>query len=414
MEFTKFKQIPALLVLLDFSKAFDKVSYKCLYKTLQFFGYPNYLVEWTKIMYDNFAVKIQNNGKFSSQIKIQRGVHQGGNCSANYFLLIAELLAIQIRRNDQIRAICVENCDNKIGQYADDTGIYTLYDEESFNQLLNTLETFEKISGLEINYEKTNVYRVGSIRKSNAKFYSRNKLIWTNDSVKILGITIDHDMEKCMSKNYDSLIDKAESIMNAWAHRNLSLIGRIQVVNTLVLSLFVYRLLVLPNLSDDHVKKLNDAIKKYLWSKARAKISNDMLEQTKENGGLGLTNIVIKEKALKATWVQKLESDTGLRETAYENLSPTLRDCIWICNLHEKDVNIVMNNKGDARNSFWRDVFKAWCSYNYDNEKSEKDTFLWFNSEIRINDKPFLWEKYYKEGLCWASQLFENNVLISV
>ena len=108
-EFTDKKQIPAIFINLDFKKAFDKVKFESLYHALQYFGFPKYIIDWTRILYTDFKVRVQNNGHFSTEINIQRGVHQGGNCSASYFILIAELLAIQLRANKEIKAIQIGN-----------------------------------------------------------------------------------------------------------------------------------------------------------------------------------------------------------------------------------------------------------------------------------------------------------------
>ena len=91
---------------------------------------------------------------------------------------------------------------------------------------------------------KKTVYRMGSIRNSNAKIYSEKKLAWIDTPVNILGVQICHDMKQMMKINFEELICKSGTILQNWKRRNPSLIGKVQVINTLVASLFVYRMTV--------------------------------------------------------------------------------------------------------------------------------------------------------------------------
>ena len=60
-----------------------------------------------------------------------------------------------IRQNIDIKGIN----DNEIllSQFADDTTLYLDGSERSFIQAISTLQTFAKVSGLNMNYDKTNV-----------------------------------------------------------------------------------------------------------------------------------------------------------------------------------------------------------------------------------------------------------------
>ena len=69
--------IEAVILSLDFVKCFDKCSFTILHGSLDFFGFGNIVKQWTKILYNQFQVKIQNNGHFSDLFSIKKGVHQG-------------------------------------------------------------------------------------------------------------------------------------------------------------------------------------------------------------------------------------------------------------------------------------------------------------------------------------------------
>ena len=74
----KIEDLEAVVLSLDFVKCFDKCSFTILHGSLEFFDFGDIVKDWTKILYREYTVKVQNNGYFSTEIKIKKGVHQGG------------------------------------------------------------------------------------------------------------------------------------------------------------------------------------------------------------------------------------------------------------------------------------------------------------------------------------------------
>ena len=48
-------------------------------------------------------------------------------------------------------------------------------------------------------------------------------------------------------------MDQVENILKLWRMHDLSLLGKINIINTLVGALFIYKLQVLPSLSDQFI-----------------------------------------------------------------------------------------------------------------------------------------------------------------
>ena len=74
MHQTEEQDLEAVVLSLDFVKCFDKCSFSILHGSLDFFGFGKIVKEWTKILYEDFSVEIQNNGYFSQNIPIHKGV----------------------------------------------------------------------------------------------------------------------------------------------------------------------------------------------------------------------------------------------------------------------------------------------------------------------------------------------------
>ena len=121
IRFTKEKNIPGLLLFLDFDKAFDTIEWPFIMKSLQYFSFGPSVVNWVKCLYSNIESCFLNNGWTSNFFKIERGVRQGCPLSPYLFVLSVEVLAKAFKRNSNIRGIHVNQEEIKVSQYADDT-----------------------------------------------------------------------------------------------------------------------------------------------------------------------------------------------------------------------------------------------------------------------------------------------------
>ena len=359
------------------------------------------------MLYTDFSIKIQNNGYFSESIPVTRSIHQGGCVSAELFIICAETLAHMIRRSDKIQGVQIQQILNLINQFADDLNSTLKFEQESLDEILDIFEKFRRNSGFTLSYEKTTIYRIGSLRNSVARLYTRYPIQWTNDPICILGVWVTPNLEQCFEMNYNPAIEKIQAVLDMWKNRNLSIIGRISIVNTLVASILVHKMIVLPYMPQKYIDKIENQIMRFIWQDKKAKISKRILQANKSEGGLNLVNIRRRETSLKITWIQILEQDEKMAEIAYFFLSPTLKGDIWKCNLNSKDIKQLFNRE----NPFWRDILIAWSEYHYNTEQLHEQT-IWYNSNLRLKGRPFLWTKYYEKGLLWISQIVYNNKLI--
>ena len=132
---------------------------------------------------------------------------------------------------------------------------------ESFGKVLHIVEAQ---LGLKVSCEKTMLYRIGSLYRSNATLYTRQGFVWSNASLDTLGVKLNCD-GSMNSENYDMVIVKLKSVCDTWYNRNLSLMGKIIVINTLMGSLFVYKLLTLGGMTTEQMDETNKIIKNYIW-----------------------------------------------------------------------------------------------------------------------------------------------------
>ena len=86
MKFTEDKHIPGMLVLIDFEKAFDSISWSFIYQSLSFLGFPTDIVSWVKLFNNNIKATVTQCGVLSDFIDIEQGCRQGeSHCTLSFY-----------------------------------------------------------------------------------------------------------------------------------------------------------------------------------------------------------------------------------------------------------------------------------------------------------------------------------------
>ena len=122
MKFTETKNIPGLLMLIDFEKAFDLISWKFIYKTLTYLGFGRNFVQWMQLFNKDIQARVIQCGITSEIINIV--CRQGDPISAYLYILVGQIQSILISQCIDIKGISVNNLEFKITQYADDTTLF--------------------------------------------------------------------------------------------------------------------------------------------------------------------------------------------------------------------------------------------------------------------------------------------------
>ena len=120
--------------MLDFEKAFDSLEWSFIQKSLEFFGFSDYILNCFKTLYSNITAAIENNGHLSTFFPISRGVRQGDPLSPYIFIISIELLSAAIKFDPDIKGVLLENSEYLITQYADDSTLILGDDSKSLQK----------------------------------------------------------------------------------------------------------------------------------------------------------------------------------------------------------------------------------------------------------------------------------------
>ena len=170
-------------------------------------------------------------------------MRQGCPLSPYLFILCAEILGKTVRKDSEVRGIKIFHTECKLSQYADDTTMILDGSKSSFLRSLYLLDAFGCISGLKVNYEKTEALWIGASKSSNLTFPSSKPITWANEKVFALGVWFSTLVDRSLNSNF---IEKISSILDNWSARRLTLLGKITIIKTLAVSQIVYILSSLP------------------------------------------------------------------------------------------------------------------------------------------------------------------------
>ena len=85
--------------------------------------------------------------------KLSRGTKQGYPLSPYLFILVLEILFIQVRNDPSVEGFKTDDIEIKLSAFADDT-IFFVRNKESLDRLLNIMRKFAEFSSLHRNVEK--------------------------------------------------------------------------------------------------------------------------------------------------------------------------------------------------------------------------------------------------------------------
>ena len=126
---------------------------------------------------------------------------------------------------------------------------------------------------------------------------------WPKKPICALGVHFSYNTERANKLNFEEKILSLEKTLNCWKRRNLTLLGRINIVKTLGLSKLIYNTSVL-TIPEHFVKEINKLTFNFIWEDKRAKIKKTTIIRERQQGGLKMIDFEIMEKALKLAWIE--------------------------------------------------------------------------------------------------------------
>ena len=217
------------LILLDFSKAFDKVAHEKLILKLHQYGIRGDTLNWIKDFLDNRKQTVVINGINSDEVPVSSGVPQSSVLGPILFLAYINDLPEQVK--------------SRVRLFADDTAMYLAISSTTEGQVLQTdlacLEQWEKMWDMQFNPSKCQVLHITrKVEPLNTKYILHNVELESASAAKYLGVTIADDLS--WSPHIDNTTKKANQTLG-FLKRNIR-------VHNKDLKSIAYKTLVRPQL----------------------------------------------------------------------------------------------------------------------------------------------------------------------
>ena len=404
------KDIPGLLLLIDFEKAFDSIEWNFIEKALHYFGFGKGFITWFNVLYNEASSCVINNGNFSSFFQVSRGVRQGDPLSPYLFIIALECLSAALKNDNEVNGIKINDSEYLLEQYADDMTLSLDGNDGSLRRTLQILILFETCSGLKCNWDKCEAIWIGSKAGSQDEIDVGKPLHWNKSgNFKVLGINasiFENDIGKL---NYNECIKSIESVLNTWVWRGLTLIGRATVIKSLALPKLVHLFMILPCPSREFMKQIEKIFFRFLWDRGREKIKREILYLRYKDGGLKIPDINYFSKALKFIWVKKLLDNQNFSAWKILFLDKVERiggNLIWEINPQE------MKKIVPSLNNFWADVLAAWSDLKLTEPNTAEDFLsqpFWYNPNIKFRNGPAYKRELHICGLTYLNDLFDDT-----
>ncbi len=408
----------SMIMFLDFEKAFDTVEWEFMFEVLKKFNFGEVFIKWIKTLYASARSKVKNNGWISQDIIIERGIRQGCPVSALLFIIVSEILAINIKNNEDIKGIKVEtnseNVELKISQYADDGHIF-LSDINSLENAIEAINVFSKVAGPKLNIDKCEII---PLRKEVINFQNMRCV----KNARCLGVWVGKEKSTNEEKNWNEKLCKLKTCLQVWKTRNLTIFGKTTVIKMLGMSKVVYS--ATNTLTPEgFITRLNTILFDFLWQGKdrikRSKLVGDIAE-----GGIAMIESQCAFESLKITWInryiQSLEENNQWSIIMRKYIEDFGKNNIILHMTFQKQEEFPYMNSIPP---FYREVITAFCKskdpVRPNNEFDLLRSIIWGNRFItyqgKRNKQMTLYSKeWVKHNIICVKDLLIINGKISV
>ena len=388
MSFTRAKNLPGLLLFIDFEKAFDSLEWYFLKKCLELFNFGPDLIRWVNTFYKNVKSCIINNGLCSHYFNVERGVRQGDPLSPYLFVICVEILAIAVRNDVNIKGIKISDSEAKLLQFADDTTAI-LADLNSAQALLKLLNDFEKVSGLKLNVMKTEAMWIGSLHSCEDEPLGFK---WKT-CIKFLGIFITYDVKTLVEKNFKQRLKKIANLINLWRSRGLSIHGKVNIIKAILLPKMIYPSSFLST-PTTVIKEFNSLVFNFLWN-GKDKVTRRSTYAPYDFGGLKMIDFETIVRALRLSWLRRIVDVEcyGFWKLYLNYLLSNKGGLFFLeCNYDIKQTNILP--------TFYHELLSWWADLRevVDPDRGH-EYILWNNKNIMIEGKSVFYRHYFDNGV---------------
>ena len=303
-----------LLCKLDIEKVYDHLNLDFLFQIMEKMGFGRKWLIWIRWCISTSFFSLLVNGTPSSFFRSSSGLRKGDPLSLYLFVITMEALSYLIGRAVERGflsgcRICGRNGEGVVIShllYADDTILFCGANQDQMMYLSWLLMWFEAISGLRINLNKSEIIPMGKITDVDALALELGCKVGALPS-SYLGAP--HNSVAV----WDGIEERFRKRLTLWKRRYISKGGRLTLIQSTLSCLLVY-FMSLFHLPIRVTLRLEQIQKDFMWGRGNMDkkphlVKWSMVCANKRNGGLGVRNLSILNRALLCKWIWRFTNE---------------------------------------------------------------------------------------------------------
>jgi exonuclease III len=290
-----------LLAVVDFSKAYDRVSHTFIHSCLKAYGFQPRFQAWLTASFTNIRASVYLNGWLGSSFPVLSGVRQGDPVAPAIFTLIIEALACLIRK--RIRGIQRPPLLPFLERlHADDLAL-GLADQQDLEVFNTCLDLYCSASGGQVNLAKSFLYPMG-LQPALSMTGLAHRWRIDNNAFRYLGVMVGPSVDS--TAVWKGLASQVVRRMTSIPMYDLPLASRCAIINRYCYSKVFYLDAFIPcPLSVSN--SLEESALTAIWKGHHTrKVSTARLKLPLESGGFGLLPLTTQFLAARAKWIYNL------------------------------------------------------------------------------------------------------------
>lgn len=311
---THVKKKVGVVLKLDFEKAYDKVNWDFLIQCHKVRGFSDVWCNWVHDVLHNGTVSVKINDTTGPYFQSAKGVRQGDPFSPTLFNMAGECLTKMVltaQKNGLFVGLAADLITNGVAilQYADDTVICIEHDLEKAVNLKLLLYMFELMSGLKINFLKSEIFVIEGDNEISSCYANMFNCQVGNLPMKYLGVPISYATLK--NSDWDFVDSKCIKKLASWICDNASSGGRLTLLQSSLSGIPMYFLsMFLWNKT--FIEKITKHMRRFFWKKKYYMVKWKKVCKPKNKGGLGVKDLHRQNISLLVKWWWKLETQDSL------------------------------------------------------------------------------------------------------
>jgi hypothetical protein len=208
-------------------------------------GFSSTWCKWVASFMEGGHVGIKINDQVGQNFQTKKGVRQGDPLSPILFNIVVDILAVLINRakgEGQIWGVIPHLVDEGLSilQYADDTILFMDHNLEQAKNMKLLLSAFEQLSGLKINFHKSEIFCFGEAKDYESQYEQLFGCKRGSYPFRYLGIPM--HFRKLNNKDWEMIEERIEKKLSNWKGKYLSVGGRLVLINSVLSSLSMFML----------------------------------------------------------------------------------------------------------------------------------------------------------------------------